>query len=206
MLGCTGNFAAPNADPNTSEQDIYIHGYVSGRIFKSGKEAEGEGLPITVAASHIDGLVLALAPFHNSCNYRSAIAYGYASLVTDPEERNYAMTLITNNLLPSRWEKSRNPPTAAELNSTSILRVKVASASAKVRAGGPHDDRADLKDEALRGGIWTGVVPVWLQWGEPIPGADNGYKEGECEEYIERWRVGENQKNRIHAYKAIEEE
>lgn len=157
--------------------------------------------------SHMDGLVLALAPFHNSCNYRSAVAYGYATLLVDEEERLYAMQRITDNLIPGRWDKSRNPPTAAELNSTSILKVKIASASAKVRTGGPHDDRADLKDEALRCGVWTGVVPVWLQWGEPIPGKENGYGEqGEAEEYIERWRVGENTKGRLGAYEAIQKD
>jgi len=154
----------------------------------------------------MDGLVLALAPFHNSCNYRSAIAYGFAELVTDDAERLYAMTLITNNLLPSRWEKSRNPPTPAELKSTSILRVKVMSASAKVRTGGPHDDRKDLKDEALKESVWTGVVPAYLQWGEPVPGKDNGFggQGGKTEGYIEEWRVAENERIRKAAYEAIE--
>jgi hypothetical protein len=152
----------------------------------------------------MDGLVLALAPFHNSCNYRSAIAYGYATLLTSEDERLYAMTRITDNLLPGRWDKSRNPPTSAELNSTSILKVKIASASAKVRTGGPHDDRKDLKDEGLRKEVWTGVVPVWLQWGEPIAGEDNGFGDGETEEYIERWRVGENSKAKNRAYEAIQ--
>jgi hypothetical protein len=161
-----------------------------------------------IELSLMDGLVLALAPFHNSCNYRSSIAYGYATLLTSEPERLYAMTLITDNLIPGRWEKSRNPPTAAELKSTSILKVKIASASAKVRTGGPSDDRKDLKDEELRGSVWTGVVPVWLQWGEPRAGKDNGFggEEGETEEYIERWRVGENQKGRMTAYQAIEKD
>jgi nitroimidazol reductase NimA-like FMN-containing flavoprotein (pyridoxamine 5'-phosphate oxidase superfamily) len=127
MLGCTGNFQDQTANPETSEQDLYIHGYVSGRIFKSGKNAEGDGLPITIAASFLDGLVLSLTPFHNSCNYRSAIVYGYASLVTDADESLYAMKKITDNLLPQRWDKSRTPPTPAELSSTSILRIKIQS-------------------------------------------------------------------------------
>jgi hypothetical protein len=50
MLGCTADFENQEAD-ETEAQDVYIHGYVSGRIFKSGKEAEGEGMPITIAAS-----------------------------------------------------------------------------------------------------------------------------------------------------------
>jgi nitroimidazol reductase NimA-like FMN-containing flavoprotein (pyridoxamine 5'-phosphate oxidase superfamily) len=127
MIGCTGNFQDQFADPNATEQDVYIHGYVSGRVFRSGKDAEGEGLPITVAATFLDGLVLSLTPFHNSCNYRSAVVYGYATLVEDKDEALYAMKLITDNLLPGRWDGSRVPPTQAELNSTSILRVRVSS-------------------------------------------------------------------------------
>lgn len=152
---------------------------------------------------HMDGLVLSLTPFHNSCNYRSSIIYGYATLVDDPAEALYAMEKITDNMLPQRWAKSRVPPTPAELKSTSILRVKVASASAKVRTGGPSEDRADLKNEAVRKSVWTGVVPVWPQWGEPIPGNENGVEE--VEEYIEKWRVGENTKGKVAAYKAIED-
>lgn len=151
----------------------------------------------------MDGLVLSLAPFHNSCNYRSAVAYGHATLVTDEAERLYAMHKITDNMLPERWNKSRNPPTKAELQSTSILKVKVASASAKVRTGGPSEDRADLKNESLKKNTWTGVVPVWLQWGEPVEGKENGCPE--VEEYIEKWRLEENQKGKMSAYKAIEQ-
>ncbi|KAF2712858.1 hypothetical protein K504DRAFT_422995 [Pleomassaria siparia CBS 279.74] len=204
MLGCTANFQDPSADPATSTQDLYIHGYVSGRMFKSGKESGGEGMPVTVAASHMDGLVLALAPFHNSCNYRSAVAYGYATLVDDPDEALYAMEKITDNMLPERWAKSRSPPTSAELKSTSILRVRIESASAKVRTGGPSEDRADLKNDELRSKIWTGVVPVWPQWGEPVAGKDNVVDE--VEEYIEQWRLKENQSGKLGAYKAIEKQ
>jgi hypothetical protein len=64
MLGCMGNYADQEAD-DTGGQDLYIHGYISGRIFKQAKDGE---LPITIAASFLDGLVLSLTPFHNSCN------------------------------------------------------------------------------------------------------------------------------------------
>jgi nitroimidazol reductase NimA-like FMN-containing flavoprotein (pyridoxamine 5'-phosphate oxidase superfamily) len=75
--------------------------------------------------------------------------YGYASLVEDEEEALWAMKKITENLLPQRWEKSRTPPSQAELKSTSILRVKIHSASAKVRVGGPSEDRKDLEEAEL---------------------------------------------------------
>lgn len=149
----------------------------------------------------MDGLVLALTPYHNSCNYRSALAYGYGTLVTDEAERLYAMERITDSLLPTRWTNSRTPPTKVELQSTAILRIKVSSASAKVRVGGPNEDRNDEKDAELRGRVWTGVVPCWLQWGEPMPSQGNGVEE--VEGYIEKWRVGENGKGRVGAFEAV---
>jgi nitroimidazol reductase NimA-like FMN-containing flavoprotein (pyridoxamine 5'-phosphate oxidase superfamily) len=202
MLGCTGSFTNQSADPASSSQDIYIHGYVSGRIFKSGKNADGEGLPITISATFLDGLVLSLTPFHNSCNYRSAVVYGYASIVDDADEALYAMKLITDNLIPQRWEKSRTPPTSAELKSTSILKVRVESASAKVRVGGPSEDRADLKNAELVKNTWTGVVPYWGTWGQPVEGKENGC--AEVEPYIEEWAVRETSKARGEAFGAIE--
>lgn len=216
MLGCTGLFDPSNPNPSSSDesskdttaQDIYLHGYVSGRVFrhasKDGEEEEGTGLPMTISASLLDGLVLALSPFHNSCNYRSAIATGHATLVTSEAERLYAMRRITDNLIPGRWAASRSPPTAAELKSTSILKVRVAGASAKVRVGGPSEDRADLKDVGLREGTWTGVVPAWVQWGDLVEGAENRCTSEEAEGEVERWRVGENARARGYAYEAVQ--
>jgi nitroimidazol reductase NimA-like FMN-containing flavoprotein (pyridoxamine 5'-phosphate oxidase superfamily) len=86
------------------------------------------------------------------------VVYGYASLVSDADEALYAMKAITDNLLPERWDKSRTPPSSAELKSTSILRVRIASASAKIRVGGPSEDRKDLEDAGLVERTWTGVV------------------------------------------------
>jgi hypothetical protein len=172
-------------------------------MFKAGKNSHGDndGLPMTVAASFLDGLVLSLTPFHNSCNYRSAVVYGYAQLVEDADEALYAMNKITDNLIPGRWEGSRVPPTNAELKSTSILRIRVSSASAKVRTGGPSEDRKDLEDGELVKRTWTGVVPYWGTWGEPVPGRENGREE--VEEYIEGWRVGETGRARGYAFEAV---
>lgn len=136
MIGCTGNFSNPSAVPEMTPQDIYLHGHVASRMFRqtaqkqpgeTETEEEEQGMPITISASFLDGLVLSLTPFHNSCNYRSAVVFGYAELVTDEDEAMYAMKLITENMLPGRWDGSRVPPTKAELKSTGVMRVKVVS-------------------------------------------------------------------------------
>jgi len=195
MLGCTGvfdesattqdtaDYATPGSFPtgDTKKQNtlppgpraIYLHGHAASRIFQ---QAKTQRIPVTVAASSMQGIVLALAPFHNSCNYTSAVAHGYAVPVTDAAERLYALTLITDNLVPERWDNSRSQPTGAELTSTGVLRVEIKSASAKTRVGVPGDDRADLKNEELVGRVWTGVIPCWTTLGEPVPSAYNQVK------------------------------
>ncbi|KAF2816784.1 uncharacterized protein BDZ99DRAFT_564628 [Mytilinidion resinicola] len=204
MLGVTGSFTSQDADPATSEQDLYIHGYVGSRLMKqSSASGDDQGTPVTVAATLMDGLVLALTPNHHSCNYRSAVVFGYASLVTDEAEKLYALELITNNMIPNLWANCRVPPNKTEMTSTTILRVKISLASAKIRSGGPSEDRHDAKDEALRKRVWTGVVPSWTQWGEPIPAKATLVEE--VPEHVESWRALANRDGRVGAYEAAVE-
>ncbi|MCJ1388077.1 hypothetical protein MMC18_000921 [Xylographa bjoerkii] len=174
MIGCMGSFETPSASLS-APLDLYLHGYVSSRLMRlpTAPGAGEEGAPLCIAATLLDGLVLALTPNHHSMNYRSAVLHGYATLVTDPAEKLYAMELVTNNVIPDRWENSRVPPSSVEMQSTSILRVGIVSASAKVRSGGPGEDRKDEKDESVRGRVWTGVIPTWTAYGEPVPAEKN---------------------------------
>lgn len=174
MLGFMGLFS--NQTASTSEQlDLYIHGYISSRLMRLGGTSPTgeEGLPVTIAATLLDGLVLALTPNHHSYNYRSAILHGYATPVTDADEKLWALEEITNNVVTDRWNNTRLPPTKTEMTSTQILKVSIVDASAKVRSGPPGDDRADLKNEELRAKTWIGVVPTWTAYGTPIPSAEN---------------------------------
>jgi len=174
MIGFMGSFASQTA-PLSEPLDLYLHGYVSSRLMKLGTnpDSSGEGFPLTMAATHVDGLVLALTPNNHSYNYRSTILHGYATPVTEVDEKLWAMERITNNVVEDRWANSRVPPTKTEMTSTQILRVSVVDASAKVRAGPTSDDRADMKNEELRAKVWTGVVPTWTKLGTPIPSPDN---------------------------------
>ncbi|KAI1141401.1 hypothetical protein F5Y05DRAFT_409956 [Hypoxylon sp. FL0543] len=199
MIGQMGSFARPSADTG-DVLELYLHGYVSSRLMNLSRNvkggAEGEekeeekGLPICVAASHVDGLVLSLTPNSHSYNYRSAALFGYAAVVTDPAEKLYAMELITNGVARDRYRHTRVPPNNAELQSTSVLRVKITAGSAKIRTGLPSDDKADKEDEELLNSVWTGVIPVHYTLGEPIPGSYNRVQK--VPPYLEEFRADFN--------------
>lgn len=199
MIGQMGSFERPSADLG-DPLDLYLHGYVSSRLFNLGRAAGQQGLPVTCAASHVDGLVLALSAFHHSYNYRSAVLFGHATLVDDPEEKLYAMELITNSVVPDRWANSRLPPTNAEMQSTNILRVRIASGSAKFRDGGVTDDKNDLGNEDALNSVWAGVVPVYSILGEPVAAPHNRV---DLPAYARQFIDDLNQDNRAYSLGAV---
>ncbi|KAI2609908.1 uncharacterized protein GGS25DRAFT_530906 [Hypoxylon fragiforme] len=206
MIGQMGSFSRPSADTG-DVLDLYLHGYVSSRLMNmsrkattaaaTGGNAEGEkeeeeeeeeeeqGLPVSVSAAHLDGLVLALTPNSHTYNYRSAVLFGRATLVADAAEKLYAMQLVTDSVVPGRYRRTRVPPSPAEMQSTSVLRVRVAAGSAKTRAGGPKDDRSDLADQELRARVWTGVLPVHYVVERPVAGEGN--RVDRVPEYLEEF-------------------
>jgi len=137
MIGSLGSFSNPSASIS-DPQDLYIHGYVSSRIMRLAQDP-AKPLKVCVSASKTDGLILALTPFSHSYNYRSAVIFGTAELVTDKEEKLWAMELVTEGVLTDRWVNARVPPDEGELQSTNLLRITIDSASAKIRTGEPHD-------------------------------------------------------------------
>ncbi|KAK3676891.1 hypothetical protein LTR78_003095 [Recurvomyces mirabilis] len=195
MLGAIARYSTDDI------ASLYLHGSSVARLFKL-TEGGTQELPMCVAATHIDGYVLALAPFHNSCNYRSAVCFGHGSLVTSPEEILFALELITNNSVPERWENSRSAPTKAELTSTAILKMTIETASAKVRTGGPSDDRADSQDRELVGRTWTGVVPTYTVLGAPVESDYNQVKA--VPEYLDDWVADANSMAEQRAVDAVD--
>ncbi|OAL40406.1 hypothetical protein AYO20_00142 [Fonsecaea nubica] len=190
MVGVAASFEHPSASLG-EPLDIYLHGYVSSRLMNlsrnavqaapdstsppastaggdGGGEGTAQGLPVTISATLVDGLVLTLTPNTHDVNYRSATLFGYANLVTSLEEKVWAMEQVTNSVVRDRWRHTRVPPDGAEMQSTSILRVKVVGGSGKVRVGGPRDELKDLKRDDIRDKVWTGVIPVWECFGDPI--------------------------------------
>ena len=146
--------------------DLYIHGSAASRMLRN----LSEGIDVCVTVTILDGLVLARSAFHHSMNYRSVVILGKAELVTDKAEKNAALFAISEQIIAGRWNSVR-PPTTQELKATSVLRLPIAEASAKIRTGPPVDD-----DEDYALDIWAGVLPISLKPDDPI--ADERLKAG----------------------------
>ena len=199
MIGVMGSFKYPSADL-TDPLDCYLHGYVSARMMNLARAQDAEGLPVSIAATKVDGVVLSLTPNSHSYDYRSAVLFGHASLVTEDDEKLWAMQLITNAVVPGRWENSRVPPDRAEMVSTSILRVSIVSGSGKIRDGGPHDEKKDLEREDIVNSTWTGVVPMWETVGEPVAGSTNAVED--VPEHVRAFQRETCSSNEAYAKKA----
>jgi uncharacterized protein len=137
---------------------LYIHGSTASRLLRAMKE----GFPICVTVTLLDGLVLARSVFNHSMNYRSVVILGKASLVEGREEKLVALRVLSEHILPGRWDDARQP-NDQELKATSVLRVPIEEFSAKVRTGPPIDDQEDYSHP-----IWAGVIPLELHPGIPI--------------------------------------
>jgi uncharacterized protein len=140
-----------------SGDTIYLHGSAVSRMLRT----LTQGAAVCITVTLLDGLVLARSAFHHSLNYRSVVMIGSARLVDDKEEKMRALQLITDHVVPGRWDQVRWP-NALEFRQTSVLALPLAEVSAKVRSGPPVDDDVDY---ALP--IWAGVVPVCTRLGTP---------------------------------------
>lgn len=140
------------------DANLYIHGSAASRMLRQMKE----GVAVCVTVTLLDGLVLARSIFNHSMNYRSVVILGKATLVDDPEEKLTALRVLSEHILPGRWNDVRQP-NERELKATSVLRVPIEEFSAKVRSGPPIDDEEDYSFPT-----WAGVVPLHVNAGEPI--------------------------------------
>ncbi|KAK0742488.1 hypothetical protein B0T21DRAFT_283181 [Apiosordaria backusii] len=194
MIGQMGSFSHPSSSLS-DVLDLYIHGYISARLTNLTRSSPG--LPVTISASTVDGLLLSLTPFSHGYNYRSAVLFGHATVVTDPAEKLYAMELITNKVVPNRWSESRSPPTPGEMAATAVMKVKIDTGSAKVRTGPPKDDKVDLDSDEVRERVWVGTVPVYTVIGEPVAAEYNLVKE--VPNTLAEWRKEANQDAKEYA-------
>ena len=140
--------------------DVFVHGSAASRTLR----ALEDGIAACLTVTLLDGIVLARSVFEHSMNYRSVVVLGTAVPVGEPDEKLAALEAFTEKLLPGRWAEAR-PPTRKELKATSVLRVPLDEASAKIRDGGPED--GDTPDAELD--VWAGHVPLVVEALAPVP-------------------------------------
>ena len=159
-VGFIGEFGPTNIPMFHARIDdqIIFHGATTSRLMKW----LASGAPVCLSVAMVDGLVLARSLFHHSLNYRSAVAFGAGQIVADREQRDMAFKAIADKVLPGRWDDARRP-NEMESKATMICAVRIESASAKIRTGGPIDDDADHQLD-----VWAGVVPIQEQVLAPI--------------------------------------
>ena len=141
---------------------IYLHGSAGAHLLREMRD----GTPVSVAVTSIDGIVAARSLFNHSINYRSVVVFGVATEVSDVQEKLHGMEVLTNHVLPGRWDEARQPNTT-EFTQTMVLKLSLEEASAKVRTGPPHDDEEDLSL-----GVWAGVIPTAVFAGDPVNDPD----------------------------------
>lgn len=151
-------FVIPTAYARVDDE-LYIHGSAASRTLR----ALSGGVPVCVTVTLTDGIVLARTAFNHSFNYRSVVVLGEATPVTDPDEKLHRLARLTDRLVPGRWDHVR-APTRQELKATSLLRMPIDEASAKVRSGPPGDEGEDLEHDT-----WAGVIPLAMAILPPVP-------------------------------------
>jgi uncharacterized protein len=134
---------------------LYMHGSTGSGLGMAG----GAGIDLAVTVSIVDGLVYASSLFDSTFNYRCAMVFGTAVPVSE-RERYDAVKLISDRLMPGRWDEVREP-TSKELAATKVLKLPLAQASVKISAGPPDTDVVE--------GLWTGELPVVTRVLAPVP-------------------------------------
>ena len=119
------------------------------------------GEAVTLAVTHVDGLILARSAFHHSMNYRSVIVHGRAVELAG-EEKAHALDLMVEKVEEGRSEKVRRAD-PQEMKATAVFAVPLEQVAAKQRTGGPKDDPEDMSLP-----VWAGTVPLALTRGRPI--------------------------------------
>jgi nitroimidazol reductase NimA-like FMN-containing flavoprotein (pyridoxamine 5'-phosphate oxidase superfamily) len=163
------------------DDQIILHGATTSRLMT----LVASGVPICLSVAMVDGLVLARSLFHHSLNYRSAVAFGRGEVIVGAASRRRALRAIADKVMPGRWDDARQP-NEQEDRASLLCSVRIESASAKIRTGGPLDDEDDHQLD-----VWAGVVPIQEQLLAPVHDPLST-REIAVPEYIEALRRSRN--------------
>jgi hypothetical protein len=137
-------------------ETIYLHGARKARVIRLLEETERACLNVTL----LDAIVLARSSFNSSMNYRSATVFGRPRLLESEEEKLHAMRIVSEHMMPGRWDELRAPHDR-EVKMTGVIAMEIESGSAKVSAKMPDDDPEDYDIP-----VWAGILPLASSTGE----------------------------------------
>jgi nitroimidazol reductase NimA-like FMN-containing flavoprotein (pyridoxamine 5'-phosphate oxidase superfamily) len=140
---------------------LLIHGSTGSRWMRR----LATGVPVSVAVTAIDGVVVARSAFESSLSYRSAVFFGSCRPVP-PEAQEAALALITDRIVPGRVAEVRDS-TRRELAATLVLEMDVSDWSLRISAGPPTDEPEDVAGPA-----WAGNLAIERRYAPPTPSPD----------------------------------
>ena len=129
---------------------LYLHGARKARVIRLLEATEQACVNVAL----LDGIVFARSTFNSSMNYRSATVFGKPALIDDYDDKLRAMRVIGEHTMPGRWDECRES-LEREVKMTGVIRLEIASGSAKISAGMPDDEGEDYAIP-----IWAGVLPI----------------------------------------------
>lgn len=140
--------------------EVIWHGSAGSKMLM----AQSKDIDICLTVSFLDGLVLTRSAFHHSVNYRSAMLFGRATVISDPQEIEREVEELIENFLPDR-NALLIPATPQERKQAVFLKMSIDEAVAKVRTQTSSFEPAENQDHP----VWAGEVPIEMRIGRAIP-------------------------------------
>ncbi len=135
--------------------DVLLHGSTGSRWMR----LLATGIPVSLAVTALDGILVARSAFESSMHYRSAVLFGRCAAL-EGEQKLAALDKLTDALIPGRVAEVRRP-SGKELAATMALRLSVEDWTVKVSDGQPTD-----LPEDVAGPAWAGVLPLVSRYPE----------------------------------------
>lgn len=142
------------------DNNVIWHGSAGSRML----QAQARGIDVCLTVTFLDSLVLTRGAFHHAVNYRSAMLFGRASLIEDPEEKLFESKQLIDNFLPGRNELCV-PATALELKQASFMKMPIDQATAKIRSYPASHETSMHRNQP----VWAGEIPIQTLIRKPVP-------------------------------------
>ena len=122
---------------------LYLHGAQNSRAMTH----LATGAPVCVEVTLMDGLVYSRTATNHGVNYRSVVAFGQATPVTEPEEKATICDALIRRYFPGRTVgRDYEAATPAQVEATAVVEVRIEEWSAKGRRGGPRGPKDAAPD------------------------------------------------------------